>query len=145
MHDELGSEDVESEELFARMFAVHHRVLVDLARVGAFEEWSPFEVLAMRVFSLQPHAIGAMDVARALGCSFPYASRLSKKLQARGLVAEHRWHQYRSLQKTIDGEEWMRSELPYLTAFTASVFGDLTGEDRKQLFELLGRIRCSAS
>jgi hypothetical protein len=29
------SGDVDSEELFARMFAVHHRVLVDLERVAA--------------------------------------------------------------------------------------------------------------
>jgi DNA-binding MarR family transcriptional regulator len=139
------SGDVDSEELFARMFAVHHRVLVDLERVAAFEEWSPFEVLAMRVFSLYAHRIGAIDIARSLGCSLPYASRLSKKLQARGLVAEHRWQQFRSLQRTLAGEEWTRDELPCLTAFTAHVFGDLLPEERVELYTLLGRIRRSAS
>jgi hypothetical protein len=118
------SGDVDSEELFARMFAVHHRVLVDLERVAAFEEWSPFEVLAMRVFSLYAHRIGAIDIARSLGCSLPYASRLSKKLAC---------------------EEWTRDELPCLTAVTAHVFGDLLPEERVELYTLLGRIRRSAS
>jgi DNA-binding MarR family transcriptional regulator len=139
------SDHVSTDELFARMFEVHHRVLVDLERVAAFEEWSPFEVLAMRVFSLTAHAIGAIDIARALGCSFPYASRLSKKLQARGFIAEHRWHQWRSLQRTLPGEEWIESELPYLLAFTDAVFGDLTPPERTQLYELLGRVRRSVS
>ena len=89
--------------------------------------------------------IGAIDIARVLGCSLPHASRLSKKLQARGLVSEFRWHQFRSLSMTLDGEDWMRRELGYLTAFTADVFGDLTPEERNLLYDLLGRVRRSAS
>lgn len=131
-------------ELFERLFAVQHRVVVDMANVAAFEEWAPLEILAMRVFAKTPHAISALDIARALGCSFPHASRLSKKLQARGLVSVHRWHQYRSLQRTESGDEWLRSELSNLTAFTNDVFGDLSADERAQLYVLLGLIRRSA-
>lgn len=136
---------VDSDELFERMFAVQHRVLVDMANVAAFEEWAALEVLAMRVFCKTPHALGATDLAEAIGCSLPHASRLAKKLKARGFVSEHRWHQYRSLSRTLDGEEWARRELPNLTAFTAGVFADLSLDERRQLYELLGRIRRSAS
>lgn len=121
-----------SDDLFERMFAAQHRVLVDMANVSAFEEWSPLEILAMRIFARTPHALGAIDISRALGCSLPHASRLSKKLKARGLVYERRWHQFRSLERTLAGEEWMRREL-----------GNLT-EESAQLFQLLGRVRRTA-
>lgn len=129
---------VTSEDVVERMFACQHRMVVQMREMAGFEEWSPLEVLAMRVFARNEMALGATDLERILGC--PHASRLVKSLKARGLVAEHRWKNYRSLMKTEAGLAWLEREQPYLTAFANQLLGPLSTTERRGLFIYLGRV-----
>lgn len=131
---------VSSEDVVERMFACQHRMVVRMREVAAFDEWSPLEVLAMRVFARNEMALGAIDLERILGCSLPHASRLAKSLKARGLISEHRWKNYRSLMKTEAGEAWLARELPYLTAFANELLAPLTTTERRGLYLYLSRI-----
>jgi DNA-binding MarR family transcriptional regulator len=137
--------DVRNEDLFERMFAVHHRTIAAFHQVAAFEEWAALEILALRLFERSATDLGAIDIARTLGISFPHASRIAARLKKQGLVSERRWKQYRSLRLTAEGKAFLARELQNFSAFADEVFRRVSPADRRLLDQLLERIRNNVS
>ena len=132
--------EIHDEDVLERMFACQHRMVVDMANIAASEEWSPLEILAMRVFARNPMALGARDLTRILGCSLPHASRLTTSLRERGLIYQHRWKNFRSLMMTDKGHRWLARELPNLTEFACEFLLPLTATERRALHVLHSRL-----
>lgn len=135
---------VSDEDLFERLFAVHHGVVAAMHHVAGFEEWSAIEILALRLFARSTTALSATNISRMLGISLAHASKIGGRLKANGFVTEHRWRQFRSLRLTPKGTEFLERELPNLTAFVDAVFRELSPTERVVLDGLLQRIRRSA-
>lgn len=131
---------ITSGDVIERMFACQHRLVVEMTRDGYFHEWSPLEVLAMRVFARNTTSLSAADLERILGCSLAHASRLSRRLQKRGLIFVDRWGSFRSLSATVAGEDWLATELPYFTAFADSMLARLSIPERRELYAHLGQV-----
>lgn len=129
-----------NEDLLERMFACHHRVLVGLTNAGGFEEFSPLEILALRIFARNATAIGTRDLRRILGCSWGHAARIANALKAKGFVREQRFQQFRSLVLTDAGSAHLVRELPYLTSYADAIVRALSPDERRLLYELLGRV-----
>lgn len=133
--------EMTNEDIVARMLSVHHRVMARLNNVAAFDDWAWFEVFALRAFVRSELALSTKDLMRVLGCSWPHASRVVKRLRERGFLVESRWHQYRSFRITPAGEAFLAREQEELRVFADDVLRGMPTIERRALYDLLGRIK----
>lgn len=130
------------EDLLKRLFVSTHAMMLALRSAQRFDEWSAMEVFAMRAFQAVPNrALGANELAERLRCSVSYASRLMKRMRAKGMLRPGTaYRRFRSMVLTEDGLQRLRGDAQYLEAFARCACEGITDQERRHLLALLGRI-----
>ena len=130
------------EDLLRRLVVCANATTAALRRSEQFEEWTAMTVFAIRAFQKVPnYALGATELARALRCSVPYASKLMKRMRAEGLLKDGTAYRgFRAMVLTSTGQDRVMGDAEYLEAFGRGACDGISDEHRQLLFVLLGRI-----
>lgn len=130
------------EDLLKRLFVCTHATALALREEEQFHEWTAMEVFALRAFQRVPnHALGAKALATAVHCSVPYASKLMKRMHARGLLEQtDPWWNFRSMVLTEKGLARLGSDAECLDVFARTACDGISDEDCQRLLVLFGRI-----
>ena len=130
------------ENVLRRLFACANATTAALRSAEQFEEWTAMRVFALRAFQQVPnYALSATELARALRCSVPYASRLMKRMRADGLLKDGSVYRgFRTMVLTTDGQDRVLGDAECLEAFARCACDGISDEHRHMLFVLLGRI-----
>ncbi len=130
------------EDVLRRLFACANATTTALRSAEQFEEWTAMKVFALRAFQRVPnYALGATELARALRCSVPHASKLMKRMRAEGLLMDGSTYRgWKTMVLTSDGQDRLLGDAEYLEAFARAACDGLSDDDCHLLFVLLGRI-----
>jgi DNA-binding MarR family transcriptional regulator len=142
------TDDLEEMDLFHKLKAVN-RLLSQL--VDGYQMTDRLSVARMRLLIRlavasemgQPEGVLPSDLSRMLGVSRNTVSALLNGLEEQGLVERHLHPTDRRqflIQITSDGLDMVHSRAPVFAEFVASLFGDLSAEERVNLRVLLDKL-----